>query len=228
MFTHHQRLFLQHLSQYVTEHKKAIIEKVLSNRTRYLTIVLEDIYQSQNASAVIRTCECMGLQDVHIVENSARYSINRKVLKGADKWVTLHHYRDEQTDNQTATCFKKLRSHGYRIVAASPDERCSSIHSLDLTQRVAIVMGNELNGLSSYAVENCDQRVTVPMYGFTGSMNISVSAALCIQSVMNRIRDSGIEISLDDDEKDMLRYNWYKRIVRRSHILERQFLATIV
>src|SRR5262245_57662872 len=113
MITAHQRLVLHFLSQYVTDNKKQNIEQVLAQRTRYCTIVLEDIYLSQNASAVIRTCECMGLQDVHIIENSAKYSVNRKVLKGADKWMTLHRYR-EKKPNQTEACFQKLKDEGYR------------------------------------------------------------------------------------------------------------------
>ena len=226
MLTDHQRLVLNHLSRFVTENKKTIIEKVLSYRTRYLTIALEDIYLSQNASAVIRTCECFGVQDVHIIENTAKYSTNRKVLKGADKWMTLHRYREKQ-ENQTEICFQKLRASGYRIVAADPDETCTSIYDIDLSQPLAIVMGNELEGLSAFAKENCDQRMTIPMYGFTGSLNVSVSAALCIQSIVNRVRNSEIKIALTDEEKDMLRYLWFKKIVRRSHIMERQFLATI-
>lgn len=226
MLTDHQRLVLNHLSQFVTENKKTIIEKVLSHRTRYLTIALEDIYLSQNASAVVRTCECFGLQDVHIIENSAKYSTNRKVLKGADKWMTLYRYR-EKGENQTKVCFQKLRTQGYKIFAADPDENCPSIHDIDLSRPLAIVMGNELEGLSSFALENCDQRITIPMYGFTGSFNISVSAALCIQSIIGRIRNSEIKIELTDEEKETLRYFWYKKIIRRSHIMERQFLATI-
>lgn len=227
MLTDHQRLVLNHLSQFVTENKKTIIEKVLSHRTRYLTIALEDIYLSQNSSAVIRTCECFGLQDVHIIENSAKYSTNRKVLKGADKWMTLYRYR-EKGENQTRVCFQKLRAHGYRIIAADPDKHFPSIHDIDLSQPLAIVMGNELEGLSSFALEHCDQRITIPMYGFTGSLNISVSAALCIQSVVNRVRSSKVKIDLTEEEKETLRYFWYKKIVRRAHIMERQFLATIM
>jgi tRNA (guanosine-2'-O-)-methyltransferase len=227
MITEHQRLVLRHLSQYVTEHKKLLIEKVLDWRTRYATIVLEDIYLSQNTSAVVRTCECMGLQDIHIVENTSKYNTNRKVLKGADKWMTLHRYR-QKNENQTAVCLDKLKRAGYRIIAAHPDESCTSIHDLNLSDPVAIVFGNELEGLSSYTLRNCHQKITIPMYGFTGSLNISVSVALCLQSVMNRLRSSEINIALNDNEKDLLRYCWYKKIVRRSQILERQFMTTIL
>lgn len=226
MLTSHQKLVLQYISQYVTEHKRNFIEKVLAQRTRYVTIVLEDIYQSQNASAVIRTCECMGIQDVHIVENSNKYSANRNVLKGADKWVTLHRYRDK-TNNQTQICFQQLRNKGYRIIAADPGEFNHAVHEMDLSQPVAIVMGNELHGLSPYTYQHCDERVTIPMYGFTGSLNISVSAALCIQSVIRRIHNTDIPVGLSIEEKEALRYDWYKKIVKRSSIIEREFLRTI-
>jgi len=226
MLTPHQRLFLQYLSQFVTEHRKQCIEKVLAQRTRYVTIVLENIYQSQNANAVIRTCECMGLQDVHIIENRAKYSTNRNVLKGSDKWMTLHRYRDK-TDNQTEVCFEKLKQEGYQIIATDPHECNRSIHEVDLSKPLAIVMGNELHGLSSFALKHCDERVTIPMYGFTGSLNISVSAALCLQSIIERVRNANIPMALQDEEKDILRFNWYKKIVKRSSIVEHEFLRTI-
>jgi tRNA (guanosine-2'-O-)-methyltransferase len=226
MITDQQRLFSQHLQQFVTANKKECIEKVLSRRTRYVTMVLEDIYVSQNASAVIRTCECMGLQDVHIIESTSKYSINRKVLKGAEKWLTLHRYR-EKFSNQTETCFKQLRNHGYKIIGTDPGEKKRSLQELDLSVPLAIVMGNELTGLSPYAKKNCDELVTIPMYGFTGSFNISVSAALCLQSVVTRMLHANISPELTEAEKEMLRYEWYKKIVRRSHIMEREFMSTI-
>lgn len=226
MITDQQRLFSQHLQQFVTENKKRCIERVLSRRTRYVTMVLEDIYVSQNASAVMRTCECMGLQDVHIIENTSKYFINRKVLKGAEKWLTLHRYR-EKSAHQTEACFNRLRNEGYRIIGTDPGEKKNSIHEVDLTMPLAIVMGNELTGLSPYAKEHCDELVTIPMYGFTGSFNISVSAALCVQSVVARMLQANISADLAESEKETLRYDWYKKIVRRSHIMEREFMSTI-
>src|SRR5687767_6480352 len=107
-------LLFDHFAQFVSDHKKEFVNKVLSQRTRYVTIVLENIYQSQNASAVLRTCECMGVQDIHIVENTAKYQLNVRVLKGADKWLNLERYRTRGMNN-TETCFNRLKKEGYKI-----------------------------------------------------------------------------------------------------------------
>ncbi|HET9486664.1 MAG TPA: RNA methyltransferase, partial [Chryseosolibacter sp.] len=141
-----ERKVFNHLSQFVSDHKKAFVEKVLGERTRYLTVVLENIYQSQNASAVIRTSECMGLQDVHIIEDTAKYQLNIRVLKGSYKWINMQRYRSKHINN-TEACFAHLRSEGYRIVVADPAEDGISIGDLDVTAgKTALVFGNELRG----------------------------------------------------------------------------------
>ena len=177
---------LDFLSQFVTDHKKELLEKVLANRTRRLTVVLEDIFQSQNASAVVRTCECMGLQEIHMVENITKYSINPKVLRGANKWIDIKRYRSKKEHN-TIACFDKLRSEGYKILVADPDEDGISVHDIDVKEgRIALLFGNELRGASKEAIANCDSKVKIPMYGFTESLNISVSVAICLDSLINK------------------------------------------
>lgn len=225
--TSQEQQVLEHLSQFVSDHKKQFIDRVLLNRTRHVTVVLEDIYQSQNASAVVRTCECMGLQDVHIVENTAKYDINVRVLKGSNKWLDLRRYRTKG-ENNTAVCFDYLRKHGYKILVADPSEECTSIHDLDAShQKVALVFGNELRGLSSFAWEQADEKIRIPMYGFTESLNISVSVAICLNSLLTRLRHGNVGVGLSAEEKEMIRLAWYRKIVRRSDTLEREFLRTI-
>src|SRR5688572_2898877 len=151
-----ERLLIGHFSQYVSDHKKEFIEKVLSQRTRHVTVVLEDIYQAQNASAVVRTCECMGLQDIHIIENTSSYQTNTRVLKGSNKWMDLIRYRKKDVDN-TEACIQQLKQSGYTIYAADPAEEGVSIHDIDITTRkTAILFGNELHGVSKLALEHCD------------------------------------------------------------------------
>jgi tRNA (guanosine-2'-O-)-methyltransferase len=216
-----------HLSQFVSGHKKSFIEKVLDQRTRYVTVVLENIYQSQNASAAIRTCECMGLQDIHIVEDTARYQLNIRVLKGSYKWMNLQRYRDRQANN-TGACFSHLRSQGYRILVADPAEDGVSIDDLDVAEgKIALVFGNELHGASGYSLEHGDANVRIPMFGFTESLNVSVSVAICLKTIMAKLRESDTNFHLSEDEKAFLRLSWYRKIVRRSDIVERQFLRTI-
>lgn len=223
----HDHLLLQHLEQFVSDHKKEFVEKVLHQRTRQLTVVLEDIFQSQNASAVVRTCECMGLQDIHIVENTAKYQLNVRVLKGANKWIDLIRYRDKDVNN-TEKCFSELRNNGYKILVADPAEDGVSIHDVAYDERkLALVFGNELRGVSSYAVKHSDQKVRIPMYGFTESLNISVSVAISLNSLMSKLRQQEAFRGLTPEEQDEIKLNWYRKIVRRSEILEREFLRTI-
>lgn len=218
---------LNHLSQFVSDHKKAFIEKVLDQRTRYATVVLENIYQSQNASAAVRTCECLGLQDIHIVEDTARYHLNIRVLKGSYKWMNLKRYHRRGVNN-AEECFAQLRSQGYRILVADPSEEGVSIDDLDpCGGKMALVFGNELHGASAYSLKHADQRVRIPMFGFTESLNVSVSVAICLNTLLGKLRRSDIPIALSEAEKEALRLTWFRKIVRRSEVVEREFLRTI-
>jgi tRNA (guanosine-2'-O-)-methyltransferase len=221
-----ERLLLQHFEQFISDNRKAIITQVLSQRTRHVTVVLEDIFQSQNSSAVVRTCECMGLQDIHIIENTTQYLVNTRVLKGANKWMNLIRYRDRSANN-TAQCFYQLREKGYKIYTADPAEEGISIHDISTEEPCAIVFGNELNGASDYALLNCDQRVKIPMFGFTESLNISVSVAICLNSLITKLRKQEGNFGLSAEERELLTLHWYRKIVRRSDLIEREFLRTI-
>jgi tRNA (guanosine-2'-O-)-methyltransferase len=223
----HRQLLTDHFSQYISDHKKEFIERVLAERTRYITVVMEDIYQSQNASAVVRTCECMGVQDIHIVENKSRYSVNPKVLKGANKWVDLIRYKDKKGNN-TETCFKVLRQKGYRILVADPAPDCIPLNEIPVQEKLAIVMGNELKGTSGYALDHADEKVRIPMVGFTESLNISVSAAICLQTLVTKVRDSEMDWSLSDEERNEIRLTWYRKAVKRSELIEREFFLRLL
>jgi tRNA (guanosine-2'-O-)-methyltransferase len=220
------QLLIDHLSQYATEHKKNGIEKVLSERTKHITLVLEDIYQSQNASAVLRTCECLGIQDIHIIEDDAKYSINKRVLKGANKWIDLHRYKMKGFNN-SEICFRNLRESGYKILVTDPSPDGVSINDIPINQKIAVVMGNELNGTSDFAINNADQKIFIPMHGFTESFNISVSAAIILNTLLNKLRNSDTDWHLSENEKELIRLEWFKKIVRRSDLIEREFLKSI-
>ena len=223
--TDKQVLLTEHLSQFVSDHKKNFVDRVLDQRTRYVTIVLENIYQSQNASATLRTAECMGLQEVHIVENTAKYQLNIRVLKGADKWLDLQRYRT-RGENNTEACFAKLKADGYKIFVADPAEDGVSVDDLDINHKTALVFGNELRGVSDYAIANADGKMRIPMFGFTESLNISVSVAIGLSTMMKKLRESEIDFRLSEEEKRSIRLEWYKKIVRGSDVIEREFLRT--
>ena len=222
-----KQLLTEHFAQYISDHKKNFIEKVLDQRTRFLTVVMEDIYQSQNASAVIRTCECMGIQDIHIVENSSKYSVNPKVLKGSNKWLDLVRYKEKKSNN-TEACFKNLRERGYQILVTSPLAENIPINEIPIDKKIAIVMGNELKGASAFALDQADRKISIPMYGFTESYNISVSAAICLNTFVPKLRSSSVEWQLSDDEKKEIRLEWYRGVVKRSDIIEREYLGRVI
>ncbi len=224
--TDHERLVFEHLSQFVSDHKKEVIERVLNARTRQVTVVLEDIFQSQNASAVIRTCECMGIQDVHIVENITKYSTNPKVLKGSNKWIDIRHHASK-TVNNTEAVFSQLKGEGYKILATDPALDGISIEKIDLENKIALVFGNELRGVSKDALTLCDQKVRIPMYGFTESYNLSVSVAICLSMIIPKMHTEGRFVGLTDYEKEFLKLKWYRKIVRKSDLIEREFIRTI-
>jgi tRNA (guanosine-2'-O-)-methyltransferase len=227
MLTPKEQLVLEHLSKFVSDHKKICAEQVLDKRTRRITVVLEDIFQSQNASAVIRTCECMGIQDVHIVENLSKYNINPRVLKGANKWMNLYRH-DSHSQNNTISCINQLKESGYQVLVADPDPDGLSIFDVDImNNKSALLFGNELRGVSQEALANCDFKVRIPMYGFTESLNISVSVAICLNSLISRLHQSGIPSGLTEEEKAHIRLDWYRKIVRKSSLIEREFLRTI-
>ena len=213
---------LEFLSQFITDERKQRFEEVLDFRTRHLTVVLEDIYQPHNASAVLRSCDLRGVQDIHIVENNYQYDVNPDVVMGSTKWLNLYHYNEGEFN--TPATFEHLHEKGYKIVATCPHRDDFTPESLPLDQPVALVFGTEKLGLSDYAVEHADMHVRIPMFGFTESYNISVSAALLLYSLTNRLHAStDIDWHLTDDEKNMLRLEWTRRTLTRIRQYERKF-----
>lgn len=204
------------LEEFVTENKVNLINKVLSERTRHLTVVLEDVYHSHNASAVLRTCDCFGVQDLYISQRLHDYHINPNIVRGASNWVTLNKY--DRGENSSKTCIQDLKDKKYRIVGTTPDQNSTSIHELDITEKTAIVFGTELDGLTENTKNEVDELVHIPMYGFTESFNISVSVAMVLQNLVHRLKSSGIEWGLSELEKEELKFEWYQRIVKRSDL----------
>lgn len=216
----------EHFSQFITDQRKLFTENVLSQRTRHVTLVLEDIYQAQNASAAVRTCECLGVQDIHIIENQNSYGVNKKVVMGSSKWLDIKRYKSKGVNN-TAGCYQSLRDAGYTILATDPSPEGISINDVEVGEKIAVVMGNELEGISDYAVKHADGKVRIPMFGFTESFNISVSAALCLNTLLLKLRQSDVAWQLPDQQLIDLRLTWFRKMVRRSDIIEKEFLRSI-
>jgi len=201
------------LSGFITERRKELFEQVLDYRTRYITVVLEDIYQPHNASAVLRSCECFGIQDVHIIENKNEYRINPDVVMGASKWLDLSRYKGKEFN--TPEAISDLRKMDYRIVATTTREGSVSLEEFDIHKgKVALFFGTELTGLTDAILEQADEFIRIPMHGFTGSLNISVSAAVILHHLTLQLRLSDVNWKLSDDERDKIMVQWLKKSIK--------------
>ena len=212
---------LTYLLGFITENKRNKFENIINFRTRYLTVVLEDIYQPHNASAVLRTCDCFGIQDVHIIENKNKYDVNPDVALGSSKWLTL--IKHNESEENTVETFNKLKKQGYKIVATSPHKDQFMLDELPLDQKTALVFGTELKGLSDVALENSDYFVKIPMYGFTESFNISVSAAISLHYLTEKLRKSEIHWQLPEDEILDIKLDWVRNVIKHSDLIEKDF-----
>lgn len=209
----------------ITEERKAIFDKVLNYRTKHISIVLENIYQPHNASAVLRSCDLTGIQDIHIIENNNEYLPNPAVAMGSAKWLNLHKYQHET--NNTLKTINHLKQQGYTIVATTPHKESFSPHNLPIDKKIALLFGTELSGLSDVAIKNADEFVKIPQFGFTESYNISVSVALLLYTLMNRLHSSDINWELSEEEKTDLKLEWARNTIKRSDIIEEQFLKNL-
>jgi tRNA (guanosine-2'-O-)-methyltransferase len=214
---------IKYLSGFITPRRWHNMEKIIHNRTRHITVVLEDIFQPQNASAVLRTCECLGIQDVHIIENKNRYNINPDVVMGSDKWIDLIKY-DQDTCN-IPYAINQLRKAGYRIIATSLSNKATPLNKFEPAEnRCAIFFGTELTGLTDTILEQADEHLKIPIYGFTDSYNISVSAAIILYDLIDRLHSSGIHWQLTESEKEEIMLQWLKKSIKRSDLLIKEFL----
>ncbi len=216
------KAFLEFLSRFITDERKQRFEQVLAYRTRHITVMLEDIFQPHNASAVLRSCDLTGVQDIHIVENSYTYDINPDVVMGSTKWLDIHRYNELEFN--TPSAIEYLKGRGYQIVATCPHRDDFLPETLPLDQPVALVFGTEKSGITDYVMEHADRFVRIPMYGFTESYNISVSAALLVYSLTQRLHGmTEVDWHLTEEEKDEVRLEWSRRTLNRIRQYERKF-----
>lgn len=207
--TEQKAALYEQATQFFSENKRALFDRLAPLRTRHISVVLEDIYQSHNASAVLRSCDCFGVQDVHVVEARNPFNPAGDVAVGSSKWVDYYRY------NSIQDVYRNLHAKGYRIVATLPHENDTMIGDLDISQPTALVFGTELTGLTQEAIDGVDAYVKIPMYGFTESFNISVCAALSLFSLTERMRrDTTLQWRLSDDDLLDLKLHWAMQAVK--------------
>jgi tRNA (guanosine-2'-O-)-methyltransferase len=214
---------IDYLSQFISETRRAKFDEVLNYRTRHITIALEDLYQPHNASAVLRSCDIFGIQDIHIIENKHAYTVNKDIAMGSPKWLNLHKYRN--SENNSLDCINKLKAKGYRIVATSPHKNGYELKDLPVDKPLALIFGTELTGISDTVRNNADDFVAIPMFGFTESFNISVTAAICLHSLVNKLHETENGWHLSEMEKDELRLQWLRKSISKVELIEKDYLA---
>lgn len=212
---------LEYLESYLTPHRKARFDAVLPNRTKHFTVATEDVYQLHNTSAVIRSCDVFGIQEVHIVEERNSKRIDREIAMGSQKWVDLKRY------HRINDCIHSLQQDGYQIVATTPHHNDQLLHDFDVTKKSCFFFGRETEGLSPEVLEAADCYLKIPMVGFTESLNISVSAAIILQEVTNKLRQSEVNWQLTEVEKFEKRMDWISKTLKSyDEIVERFYEKT--
>ena len=213
---------VQYLSNFITPERLELFNRIIKDRTNYITVVLEDIFQAQNASAVLRSCDCFGIQNVHIIENRNRFHVDREVAMGASKWLSLHKYN--QNNNNSLAAIQNLKKQGYRIIATTPHEKNQLLTDFDLSKgKTALVFGSELPGITKEILDEADEFLKIPMYGFTESFNISVSVALTLFHLTQELRKNDIKWQLSQAEREIILLEWLRNTIKRSELLEKRF-----
>ncbi len=209
---------LDYLESYLTENRRTRFNKVLSQRTKHFTVATEDVYQLHNTSAVIRSCDVFGIQEVNIVEEINSKRIDREIAMGAQKWVDLNRF------HTVKDCVKDLKSKGYQIVATTPHTNDCLLHEFDVTKKSCFFFGRETEGLSQEVLDNADCYLKIPMSGFTESLNISVSAAIILQHVTTKLKQTEINWQLTETERHEKRLDWIKKTIKSyDKIVERYY-----
>lgn len=209
--------YLAYLETFLTANRKERFLEVLQNRTRHFTIAVEDVYQLHNTSAVMRSCEVFGIQDLHVIEERFGKRIDKEIAMGAEKWVDIHRYQNN------ISCIEKLREQGFQIVATSPHIQAGFLADFDITKPSAIFFGTEKTGLSEDILQQADAYIKIPMVGFTESLNISVSAAIVIQDITERLRKSGINWRLTENELLEKRIDWSRKSIKDIDFITERF-----
>lgn len=214
---------LNYLSAVVNPERLSLFNRIIENRTNYITVVLEDIFQAQNASAVLRSCDCLGIQNVHVIENRNEFQVDTEVTMGSSKWLTLNRYSKEK--NNSLETIQHLKSAGYRIVATTPHSNDVELPDFDVSKgKIALVFGSELPGISEVILKEADEFLKIPMFGFTESYNISVSAAIILYHLTEKMRNSQtINWQLSEDEKTEILLQWIRNSVKKSALIEKRF-----
>jgi len=212
------KALFSYLEEFVTPLRRQKFKDILNNRTKHFTVVLEDVYQMHNTSAVIRSCDVFGIQQAHAIEVQHKNVLDKEIAMGAQKWVDLQYH------STTDTCIDVLKEKEYQIIATTPHNDSCLVEDFDVTKKSALFFGSERDGVSESVMKQADGFIKIPMVGFTESLNISVSAAIILQSVTSKLRNSEINWKLTPEEIELQRLIWMQKSIKSiDKILERYY-----
>ncbi|AIY14906.1 TrmH family RNA methyltransferase [Cellulophaga baltica] len=199
---------LKYLEEFISEERKERFLQILEERTYKITVAIEDVFQMHNTSAVIRSCDIFGIQSAHLIERKYGDQLDVQIAMGAQKWVDIHRYES------TSTCIDALKKEGYKIIATTPHNDSCLLDDFEFDGKTALIFGTEKKGLSDEVLEKADGFLKIPMVGFTESLNISVSAAIILQSLTTKLKKECADWQLTDDEKIIKQIDWAKKSIK--------------
>lgn len=211
--------YLNYLEAFLTDNRKERFADVLAHRTNHFTIAVEDIFQFHNTSAVMRSCEVFGIQEINIVEQRFGKNIDKEIAMGAQKWVDINKFEN------ISNCIQTLKNKGYQIIATTPHNDSCMLHEFDITKKSALFFGTEKEGLSQEVMQQADGFLKIPMVGFTESLNISVSAAIIIQDITSRLRQSDVKWQLTEEDVLIKRLAWAKNSIKDIKRIEERYYS---
>ena len=218
-----QLKLIKYLESFVSQNRSDLIHNKIQERTRHLTLVIEDVFQSRNISAITRSADCFGIQDIHIIENKNKFLLDPSVSLGSGKWVNIIRH-NRNNNNNTEECISHLKKEGYRIIATTTKKGSMNINDIDIkNNKIALLLGSELNGLSETAINLADQKINIQMFGFTESLNISVAAGICSYHLINIIRKRNNNWRLNESEQQEIILQWLRNSIRSSKEIEKKF-----
>lgn len=210
----------EYLQSLLTPNRRARFVDVVKSRTRKITVVLENLSQPHNISAVLRSCDCFGVQDVTILDHRETFEIAKDVALGAEKWLTINRVRGRDAVSKGVA---QLKREGYQILVTSPHGDSLPLHEVPIDRPSAIVFGTELEGISEEMEGLADGRIHIPMVGFTESFNVSVAAAICLNDLTCRLRATDGLWKLPETEQRSLLLQWTRRSLTNCDQIERRF-----
>ena len=205
---------IEYLAEFMQPERLATLRRAIDSRPKYMTLLAENMFHPQNASALVRHCEAFGVQSMHTVQTLCKFNPNVDIVRGTDKWIDIYHHRS------TAEALAHLKSEGYRIVATTPHRESCTPESFDVTKgKFAIVMGTEKTGISDEVMAAADEFLRIPMCGMVESLNVSACAAIIVYMLSERMRHEVEDWKMTEEEQIRTLHHWLVDTVKDAEAL---------